>query len=441
MKIMKPLQRLNNTHPAKLLLAGYSFYTVIGWLLLHLPLCQKKFIPLFDSLVTAVSAVSTTGLLSVSIEDSYTFWGQLVILLMIQLGGIGYATLGSFVLIAITQKLSDFHERVSSHEFPLPKGFHIPEFIKHVVGYTLACELIGAVILTFLFKNEGVENPLWQGVFHSISAFCTAGISLFSNSLIDYRDDFWINAVISIQCVLGALGFIVWVDVYKKMTEKRHAISFTTRTIIAVTAGFLLFGSILFFLTTTFPDSMPLYEQILISFFQTMTASTTAGFTSMDIDHLSFATITLLLFLMAFGASPSGTGGGLKSTTFATLLGLLKSALRGKDSVLFWDHKIPLKRVQVATSSFIYYAFILIISLFCFTLIEELPFLPLLFEASSALSNIGLSMGITSQLSDLGKAFISLLMFMGRMGIMTFGIALAIPKKTWRSQADHDLVL
>lgn len=434
---------LEEVHPAKLLLVGYFLYILAGWVILLLPICQKTTVHPIDHLFTAASSVSTTGLATLPIGESYSFLGQLAILIMIQLGGFGYATVGSFIVISTMQRMSSVQEKVSSQIFPLPRGFVIHDFIKHVIAYTLVCEAIGALILAYFFKEHGFSDALWEGVFHSVSAFSTAGISLFSNSFESYQDSYLINLTLSCLCILGGMGFIVWVDLYKRLTGKNDHTSFTTRIIASVTFWFLVIGTTLFFLTTDFPEDQALPQKILASFFQTMTSSTTAGFNTIPIGSVSYSAIILLLFLMTFGSSPSGTGGGLKSTTFAALLGHVKSTLNGKDHTTFWQHEIAPKRMQIATSSFIYYLFVLATTLFFLTIWEDKPFLPLLFEAASALTTCGLSMGITSELSNFGKSLIILLMFMGRVGILTFGIAITMPHRPWKKEkeeSDHDLV-
>lgn len=433
---------LEEAHPPKLLLLGYGVYVLVGWLLLLLPICHTKAVSILDNLFIATSAVSTTGLVTVTIGEVYSFLGQLVILSLIQLGGIGYSTLASFVVLSATRKLSRFQEQVSLHNFPLPKGFVVPEFLRHVVVYTFVCEAIGAVVLSLLFKAAGETHYIWDGIFHSISAFCTAGFSVFPTGLVQYATNYPLNITISILSILGGVGFIVWLDLFKRIMGQKNHTTFTTRIILSVTFWSLLIGTVLFFLTNPFPENFTFGQQVLSAFFQTMTSSTTAGFNTLPIGGLSFSAITLLLFLMAFGASPSGTGGGLKSTTFTALLGLVKSTLRSEaDDVSFWGHTIPASRMRIASSTFAYYIFVLVTALFTLTVLEDLPFLPLLFEASSALSTVGLSMGITSSLSEWGKSFIIFCMLMGRVGILTFSVAFLVQKHTkHKPEDDHDIV-
>ncbi len=425
--------------PPRILILGYLSYALIGWLLLLLPFCHYHPISSLDDFFISTSAMSTTGLATIDVGTSYTLVGQIVIFMLIQAGGIGYMTFSSFVILATTNKLSSYRHKMASSTFSLPKGFSVKEFIYHVIIFTFLCEIIGAIILTALFMNKGIQMPIWYGIFHSVSAFCTAGFSLFSDSFIHFKYDLGINITLSVLSLLGALGFIVWLDLYKKYTGQKEQITFVSKVILSVTCAFMVFGTLIFFLLES-PFSDTFYHKIITSFFQTMTASTTVGFNTLDIGSLKTSTIVLLLFLMVFGASPSGTGGGLKSTTFAALVGLVKSTVSGKGIVSFWKREIPLKRVRLATATFAYYMFVLTIAIFCLAISENKPFLPMLFEIASALGTVGLSMGITSELTEFGKFFISFLMLMGRVGILTFGVALSVQEKDVEKYQKEHLV-
>ncbi len=415
--------------PPQALVLGYLMYTLVGWLLLCMPICHTEGVSILNNLFIATSAVSTTGLTTIDVGTHYTFLGQLVILTLIQIGGIGYMTFSSFVIFAIMDKLSSFRKKVAMTALSLPKQLPIHEFLPRVVFFTLLCEVIGAIILSLLFASKGVEHPVWNGIFHSISAYCTAGFSLFPDSLMSFKYDFGINMTISLLCIFGAVGFIAWLDIYKKLKKQKERLTFLTKVILSVTFCFIAIGSFVFFFVEGPLSGNTIYERVITSFFQTMTASTTAGYNSLDIGTLTEASIILLTFLMVFGASPAGTGGGLKSTAFVTLVGLVITTISGRNVVSFWKREISNKRVQLATATLGYYLFVLTFSVFLLTIFENKPFLRVLFEAASALGTVGLSMGITSDLTTFGKLMISVLMLMGRVGILTFGIALSVQKK------------
>ncbi len=208
------------------------------------------------------------------------------------------------------------------------------------------------------------------------------------------------------------------------MTKQKEHLTTITKIVLSITFAFICFGGLIFFLTEIPVLEGSIYHKAITAVFQTMSATTTAGFNTLDLSILSHSSIVLLIFLMVFGASPSGTGGGLKSTTFTVLVGLIKSTFTGENVVRVHKEIVPVKRVQLATATFTYYIFVLTTSTFFLVALEDQSFLAIFFEAASALGTIGLSLGITSDLTPPSKVFITLLMFMGRIGILTFGLSL-----------------
>lgn len=433
---------MRRVHPAKLIFAGYAFYMALGWALLCLPLSQASPVQALDNLFTAVSAVSTTGLVTVDPGSSYTLFGELVILLLIQAGGIGYMTISSFVMMATVQHLSPLRERLARTAFALPEEVSIGSFIRTVVVYTLAIEITGAALLYFQFSASGVENAAWSAIFHAVSAFCTAGFSLNPNSLEDFRGHFGVNVTISALSILGAMGFLIAWDVWRSLTRRSFQISFTSKVILKLTGAFLVAGTIVLFFVDAGIAALPPGERTLAAFFQTMTAMTTVGFNTHPISALVPAAIVLLFFLMAIGASPSGTGGGLKTTTFAAMLGLVRSTLRRRTQITFFNRAIAPARLQLAMASSAYFVMLMTPAIFILCITETgKAFEGLLFEAISAIGTVGLSTGITGALSDPGKLTIVLLMFAGRVGILTFGIALAAKEEDAGPRQQEDLLV
>jgi trk system potassium uptake protein TrkH len=412
-------------HPAKLVLLGYASYTLFGWLLLCLPIAQRASgTGALDHLFIATSAISTTGLVTISISDSYTRFGQIAVLLLIQLGGIGYMTLGSFVILAGKRELSRTRMAIGKTVFSLPESFDLGHFIKGVVAFTFIIETAGAVVLFFLFRASGQPDAAESAIFHSISSFCTAGFSLYNNSFEGFANNFWINATIAALSYLGAIGFIVCLDFWNMATGRVKAITLTSKIILWTTFWLSCAGTLLLFLGEPSLRSEPVETRLLESFFQAMSAMTTVGFNTVGIGGLSKASVLLLIVLMVIGASPSGTGGGLKCTTFSAFLGVMRSAIRGEQEVRFWNRPIPVERVWTAVGSVGFYLFALVIGTYLLEMTEHTPFDQNFFEAASALGTVGLSMGITASLSNIGKIIIILLMFCGRLGPLTFGMAL-----------------
>ena len=428
--------------PAKLLLLGYSSYILLGWVLLSFPFSQAVPVTTLDNLFIATSAVSTTGLVSVDPGSSYTFIGQLVILALIQLGGLGYMTLGSFIILSLTNGLSRTRTKATRDVFNLPEDISPKNFVVAVVLFTFVCEAIGAAVLYPMLVAEGVANPLWSAIFHSVSAFCTAGFSLNATSFEAFRGHVGINLAISALSILGAMGFLIVMDSWRTVTGQASHLGFTSKVITRMTVAFLFFGTLLFFVVEPSIRDLDPTERLLAAFFQVMTASTTVGFNTHPISALSSAILIILFFLMVVGASPAGTGGGLKTTSFAALVGLVRSTLKGRDRVRFFKREIPPARLQNATASFSYYAFFAALATFLLFITEAGgDFEVVLFEVLSAMGTVGLSMGLTGELSDLGKVLVIVLMTAGRIGILTFGIALSAHDESREEERDNELVL
>lgn len=408
-------------------------YTFLGWIALSLPFMNTTDVSLLDNLFTSAAAVSTTGLNSVNFANSYTFLGKLVVLILIQIGGVGYMTFSSFVYLSFSERhrLRKYQQENLNAEVSLPKTLKLSDFLWAAIGFTVIAELIGAVFLFNYFRHHdfGMFDAAWYGIFHSVSAFCTAGFSLWPNSLENFADSKTMNIVISCLALSGAMGFIVVTDVFNFIRRKTKQISFTTKIIVIATAGMVSFGTFTLFVTT---PGITLLE----AFFQSVCAMTTAGFNTVNVGGLSSCSLLILVLLMNIGGSPSGTAGGMKTTTFCSMLAIMYNRLRLNTRVEFLGRRLPLLRLYAATSMFLVYAFFLFVSVFLLTWTEDLPFIGLVFESSAALGTAGLSTGITSQLSALGKLIIIATMIVGRIGVVTFGMALLAHDKDDEDEDD-----
>ncbi len=413
------LQRLS---PATVLLLGYLSYALLGWIVLALPWAHEAPVAAIDSLFTAVSAMSTTGLGTVSTSGAFTLFGEIGILVLIQLGGVGYMTVGSFIILARGGRLSEFRQSVARAAFSLPEGFHPGAFVGHVMIYTLIVECLGAIALFFLFRHAGVEHALWPAIFHSVSAFCTAGFSLFDTSLEAFRHHPGINLVVAALSYLGAIGFIVALDAFRVVTGRSSRMTLTSKIILHTTLWLSVVGTALLMVTDDNLAELNATPRVLAAFFQTMAAITTVGFNTYPISQLQLAPVLILIILMIIGASPSGTGGGLKSTTFSTLFGAARSALRGQTQITFWHRPIPLHRVIAAFATVTLYLASLLGGCLLLLLIDNHRFEDVIFEATSALGTVGLSRGITGELGGLSKLVVIALMFVGRVGPLTLAL-------------------
>lgn len=416
---------LHQLNPLQLVLLGYASYILVGWGLLSLPIAkQAGNVNWLDHLFTATSAVSTTGLTTVSTADSYNFFGELVVLILIQLGGLGYMTLGSFAALAVSGELSPLRQRISTSALSLPEGFEVRSFLRVICLFTLAIEIIGAALLYPVFQAHQSPTSVWQAIFHSVSAFCTAGFGLFNDSFESFRADRQLNYVIIALSYLGAIGFIVVADIWRSLRQFKWNITMTSRVIVLSTLWISLVGTVLFALDENSVRALPAGERWLAAWFQVMTASTTVGFNTIPISAVSASSLLLLVVVMMIGASPSGTGGGIKTTTITALWAEMMAALRNRHLTTFLGREIPRHRLRTATANLLFYCLTLAAGIYALALAEGFPLPDLIFESASALGTVGLSRGITSSLTPLGKGIIILLMFLGRVGPIALGMAL-----------------
>ncbi len=403
---------------------GFFLYTVFGFILLSLPIFHKTNVGLLDNLFISTSAISTTGLVTVSVFDSYNFFGQFIVMVLFQIGGIGYMTLTTYYLLFTTKRITHWHHKIMGTAFTLPKTIQIKDFIKSVILFTVVMETLGAIAFYIAFSSSGFSGgkAVWFSIFHSVSAFCTAGFGLFNNSFEGYSDNILINIIISVLAIAGSLGFIVITDLWYRISGKSKNLSFTTKII---TYGFVILlstGTLLIYFLE--PSVQNTESSLIISFFQAMTAMTTVGFNTIPTGGLALPILLFVTFLMYIGASPSGTAGGMKITTLTAMIAVLKSRLFGQKKVTFLNRIIPFERLYVATSTFILYTSIIFLFTFLMTFTEDFGLQRILFEVASALGTVGLSTGITGDLSSAGKVFTIILMFVGRVGVLTFGFAL-----------------
>jgi len=433
---------INSLHPVRVVALGYLTYIAIGWVFLTLPFSHATGkVSALQALFTSTSAVSTTGLVTASTGNDFSLFGQFVILALIQLGGIGYMTFGSFVILSRSESLPERRQRIGKTVFSMPREFRVDKFIRSVIVFTVATETVGALALFWAFRRAGIADPAWSSIFHSVSAFCTAGFSLYDSSFEQLRGNVAVNVVLGVLSYLGAIGFIVFVDGWRRFTGKTPRLTLTSRIILMTTAWLSLAAVALFFVAEPTIRPLPPHERLLAAGFQVMTSITTVGFNTIPIGSLSQASLFLIIMLMIVGASPAGTGGGLKTTTFTAVFGVIKSSLLGRRKVTFWGKEIPQERIRVAIAGAGFYAGALILGCYLLALTESLPFEGLLFETASALGTVGLSTGITSLLSPIGKLVLIWLMFIGRIGPMAFGIALFLPPSGEKGRSDEDLAV
>ena len=421
----------NKLTPNQILVLGYMVVTFLGAVLLSLPASSAKgaWQSFIDALFLSASGISTSGLSVVDISSYYSLFGQIILMGIFQIGGIGYMTLVILVSYLLGIKLSRKTSLIAKESLATQSYHMLGQFFVKVLVYTFTFELIGAVILgIFWMKEFPFFQSLYLGIFHSVSAFCTAGFSLFPNSLMSYQTNLLVNLTINIISIIGGLGFFVLVDLYNYLYKKYkktipRRLTLHTRLTLTVTLIVILTGSIVILLSEKWSAGMSLNDKILEATFQSISASTTDGYNSVDIGLMSSTSLTMLMILMFIGASPGSTGGGMKTTTLGTLIISVKSYLQGKTNVNLFKKELPENILIKAFTVFFLFVSIALIDIIILAETEKSSYVKVLFEIISALGNTGLSTGITGDLTFTGKIVLILTMFIGRVGPLTIGAA------------------
>lgn len=429
--------------PQMQIMVVYAGYSLVGALLLSLPFASIGDATFVDHLFTSVSAFSTTGLSTIDVSTQYTFWGQFIIMLLIQLGGLGYLTLSSYIMLRLTKRLGSRQSVMFQTQFAIPNTLRPESLLRSIVKYTFGFEAIGFVLLCPYFLFTGVDQPVWSALFHTVSAFCTAGFSIYSDNLMQFQTDVFVNVVILLLSLAGAMGFIMMTDVSKKLTDKNHKITFTTKAIVTVTGILALWGTLhLFFFEDSF-QSMNIGDRLLASVFQSVSAMTTVGYNTVDVSQMVPISLLILTMSMYIGASPSGTGGGLKSTTLSALYAYTKCTLAQRKDVALRGNIIPSYRITSSLTTTIFYTFILFVGIYLIGIFEpnDTDFLKISFEAASALATAGLSSGILVEMSTLSQIVLICLMYIGRVGVITFGNVLLTRKQALTSTDEKDIAV
>lgn len=409
--------------PFRAILLGFLGMMLLGAIALALPFANRTEVPFLDHLFTAVSAASTTGLTTVSTAGTYSGLGQLIILLLMQIGGWGTMTVTSFFLIARQKPLPPTKERVLRASYALPEGFDLRRFLLGTVLFTLVLEATGTLVLWWCFALEGLPQPLWSALFHSVSAFATAGFSLYDDSLMRFATNPVINITVAGLALAGSVGFIVLLDLWRAVRH-RVKVTFTTKVILFSTTTLVLGGSVLVFFAEPSLRELPWHQALLVASFQVISTTSTAGFNTVEVASWTQGVLFFLVLTMVIGASPSGTGGGMKTTTVTALAGVVFSLARNRRTVTLLGNEIPLPRVLGAAATAFAYLVTLALGTLALAAAQSEPLGSVLFEAASALGGVGLTSGLTSLASDTGKAILMLLMYLGRVGPLTFGFGL-----------------
>jgi trk system potassium uptake protein TrkH len=424
----------------RILIFGYLGIIMLGTILLMLPFSTRQGISLIDALFSASSALCVTGLIVKNTALDFTLFGKCIMLTLIQIGGVGYMTLSTTFFFFIGRKISLRDRLLFKESINLLTYENLRRFAWRVFRITIAVELLGTILLYPVFAQRfSMPVALGQAFFHAVSAFCNAGFSTFSENMAMFSSSIPAPMIVAALFVLGGLGFVVISDLYTKLIKReKRKLSLHTTVVLRTTIALIVVGT-LFILLVEYDRGLaglPFLQKLIRSFFQAVTPRT-AGFNTMSLALFSPITLVLLMFFMFVGASPGGTGGGIKTTTFALLLRWAKELMRGRygKDINALRRRIPIEQAYRAFLIFVLSSFTITAAFFLIMLIEHQAPLKVIFEVFSAFGTVGLSLGssmnpfcsFSYDLSAIGKLIIIGVMIAGRVGTVTVGSAILKP--------------
>lgn len=417
------------------ILMSFFIVILIGGGILSLPFVtlNGKKTDLIEGIFTATSAVCVTGLTVNDVSTTYNLIGKTIILVLIQLGGIGLITFSSLLILLISKEISYYTKKVVQEDINAETVFNIQKYIKKVIVTVLLIELTGAAVLFFEFiKKFKFLKAIYYSVFHSVSAFCNAGFSLFSDNLESFKGSMIINTVIPILIILGGLGFSTIINVYKYLKKEDKRITTTSKITLKVTLGLVIFGAFFIFIfehaNVKTIGNYTFIEKIGAAFFQSVTTRT-AGFNTMPLAGMKEITVLLFIFFMFIGASPGSTGGGVKTTTFGLIVLGVITIIKNKEYIEYNGRKISWTNFNRAISIVFISVCYIVIILFLLILLEpDINVMNLLFELVSAFGTVGVTRNLTPYLGNISKILVIITMFVGRVGPLTIVSALSLKK-------------
>lgn len=410
--------------PSRVLVLGFALLILLGALLLTLPQASQdgNSIPFLNAMFTSTSAVCITGLSVVDVGTTFSLFGQAVILMLIQVGGLGFMTFAALFAIILGKKITLKERLLLKEALNQVSLAGVVRLAKYVIQVSFAIEAVGALILTLCWSAEfGWSKAFYFGLFHAVSAFNNAGFDLFGNfsSLTAYTEDVIINITIMVLIFLGGVGFTVLAGIYNYRESK---LTLHAKIVLQVSGILILLGAVIIFLLEYLNPltlgPLPLGTKVLASFFQAVSPRT-AGFNTINLMNMHETSLLLMIMLMFIGASPGSTGGGIKTTTLAAILFFVLSTFRGKSNVVIKERTLPFEIIRKALAIAISAALLVLLMTFILSITEEANLFRLLFEVTSAFGTVGLSLGVTPDLSSFGKLIIILTMFIGRVGLLT----------------------
>lgn len=418
--------------PPQILAIGFFALILVGGILLKLPIATKTSISWVNAFFTATSAATVTGLGVVDANSTFTIFGQVVIMLLIQTGGLGLMTIAILIVWVLGKKIGLRHRLLIGEALNQTNIGGLVKLVKRVFFFSICIELVGVVFLAIRFVPEfGLGKGLYYSLFHVVAAYNNAGFALWLDNLTRYVGDPIINIGICSLIVIGGLGFTVLIDIWYSRSFRKLALH--SKIMIVGTIVLSIFAMIVIFLleynnVKTLGSLSSLSEKLWASFFQGITPRT-AGFNTIDYGSMRESTLFFTMVLMFIGAGSVSTGGGIKLTTFVILITSVISFFKKKEDVVLFRRTIKMSTVMRALSIVIASQFLIFVAVFILMLTEQFSFIELLFETVSAFGTVGLSMGITADLSSFGKCVIMFVMFCGLIGPLTLVFSLARPAK------------
>lgn len=416
-------------NPPRVLALGFGSLIIIGAILLNLPIATKngESIGFINALFTSASAVCVTGLVVVNTGEFWSLFGQITIILLIQMGGLGFMTLATIGALILGKKITLKERLIIKEQLNQETMSGLVKLTKYVIISTFGIEAIGAVLLSTRFiPIYGKIKGVWFSIFHAVSAFCNAGFDITGDSIAPFVGDFVINMTISSLIILGGLGFTVYIDISRNKSFKK--LHLHSKLVLGITGFLLVIGTIVFILieyNNPFTlKSLNIYEKLIASFFQSVVPRT-AGFYSVDFIGLYDTTVFFIIILMFIGGSPGSTAGGIKTTTFGTLILTTIGVIKGEKDVTIFRRRIGEEIINRSLAIATIGMTLIIMVSFVLTVTETATFLDVLFETTSAFATVGLTRGITPNLTDFGKIIITLTMYAGRVGPLTMAFAFA----------------
>ena len=419
-------------NPPLVLSLGFAILITFGGVLLSLPFFTKsgEATDLIDSMFVAASASCVTGLTPVNTFEHWNTYGHVLLIILIQIGGLGVMSLASIIPLILGKKIGMKSRQILKEQLNVESLEGMIVLFKYVLVFTFGIEILGAILLSFRFiPLYGAGTGIWYSIFHSISAFCNAGFDILGDSMYPFRDDILVNITLSFLVIVGGLGFVVTSELFRRRSFQK--ISTHSKLVLLISGALLVLGTVMFLFLEN-GDGVLQYESvkgsILESFFQSVVART-AGFYSVDLSKIKDSTALMLMGLMFVGGSPGSTAGGIKTTTLGVLFISTHAVVRGESEPVVFGRHIGIDVVRKALAIFLVSITIVLSVSFILTITESARLVDILYETVSALATVGASKGITADLSDVGKILITFCMYLGRLGPMTMAFAFGMKDK------------